>query len=111
MKKMIQFSDFNNLLYNYILQNCTKTPLIFFKDKDVEYSIEVIKFLYPQKIYDLIIEKHEYVKIHIDAFPYLKKNNFSKISYVDPKNDKYFLQLNNSELLLTEKYFIVTLNL
>ncbi len=100
----------NNLLYEYIKENINKTPLIFFKNNDVTYAIEIIKYLLPYKSANIIVDKKEYVKICLDNFPYLTKNEFKKKFYVNHTDQNYFLQSDNSNFVLTENYFTITLN-
>lgn len=105
----INFTNNNNEIYDYIKENINEMPLVFFKQKDYDYALEIIKFLYPNKINDINIQKQQYVRINIYNFPYLTKNNYKNKSYVTFDNDKYFLQISNLNSILTENYFIITI--
>lgn len=96
-----------NPIYKYVKENIDD-PLIFFKEKDLDYAIELIKYLYPTKCNNINIERKEYVKLTLENFPHIGKNMFNKKSYVSHNNEKYFLQITNG--VLTEFYFIVTLS-
>lgn len=108
MKHAVKFTqnNLNNIIYDYIKENIN-APLIFFKIKDLNYALEIIKFMYPYKSNDIIIEEKEYVKICLDTFPYLTNNNHKKNSYVKHNNLDYFLQSDNSNFVLCEKYYII----
>jgi hypothetical protein len=99
----------NNNIFNYIKENINVAPLVFFKKKEFDYALEIVKFLYPNKINDIVVNYLEYVRISIENFPYLTKNNYKKKSYVNFDNNKYFLQINNPKSILTENYFTITI--
>lgn len=108
--KAIFFSQNNNInpIYNYVKENVDNTPMIFFKEKDLDYGIEIIKFLYPTKANNINVKRLEYVTLTPNNFPFITKNTYKKNSYVKHNDIKYFLQITNG--ILTEFYFTVTIN-